>query len=58
MAHLLEKVHVVSEQIASNERLTIDLSQREAMKSRVRGGAAGKSTPFLPARPDDVCSRG
>jgi hypothetical protein len=48
MAHLLEKAHVAPEQVAPNERLTIDLSQCEALKSRVRGGAAGKSTPSQP----------
>jgi hypothetical protein len=48
MAHLLEKAHVAPEQVAPNERLTIDLSQCEALKSRVRSGAAGKSTPSQP----------
>jgi hypothetical protein len=37
MAHLLEKAHVTHEHVAPNERLTIDLHQREALKSRVRG---------------------
>jgi hypothetical protein len=32
MAHLLKKAHV--KHVAPNERLTIDLYQREALKSR------------------------
>jgi hypothetical protein len=36
MAHLLVKAHVEAEQAAPNERLTIDLYQREALKAERR----------------------
>jgi hypothetical protein len=40
MAHLLEKSDVAAEHVAPNERLTIDLYQREALNSRVCGSAS------------------
>jgi hypothetical protein len=36
MAHLLVKPHVAADQAAPNERLTIDLYQREALKAERR----------------------
>jgi hypothetical protein len=35
MAHLFEKARVAPKHVAPDERLTIDLHQREALKSRM-----------------------